>query len=250
MKRLQCTLYVKNNDLEKRIVEYLQNFDTIEVIAVFSNEMEMLEKLSHHHPDILFLNAGNSEFDMASFLKIVSKPPFLIGITDKMDMIRQLLDDGFLDVLNPKFSLTEFCRMIGKIISIASSLEKTPSIAHAEEPNVAMKYKVGSPLKGTIVLKYHKNKVRIRYEDILYIRNVGNVVKVFDTAGNTYYHSATLARTLKDLPAERFSRVNRSAVVNCEMIDKIANQTIFIRNESFPLSRTYALELMERFDRS
>lgn len=249
MNKLKSALFVKNLELENRILEFLQNFDSIEVVSNFQNEMEMLEKLMQLHPDILFLNVDLTDFDATSFLKIVPRPPFAIGVTNNSAAIRNYLDNGFFDILSPDFSLTDFCRMIGKIITIASALKQTETVPHAEEPAAVLNYKAPALPKESIILKYHRDKTRLRYEDILYIQNVGNVLKFNDVFGNCHYHVSTLVRILKELPREHFARINKSIIVNSDKIDKIANQNVIIREFSFHLSRTYAIELMERFDR-
>ncbi len=250
MNKLKCTLYVNSAEIENRILEYIQNFDTIEVLAVFKNELEMIEKLTHLRPDVLFLDICGANSAVADFLQIMTKPPFIIGITQKMDTLKNYLDNGFFDLIRPEFSLTDFCRTISKIITIATSLKTESNEPAAAEPPVALKYKSKPQIpKEYIILRHHRDKTRVRYDDILYILNVGNVVKIIDVDGKPHYHASTLVKILKELPFERFARVNKSVIVNCDKIDKIANQKIYIRDTAFLLSRTYSIELMERFDR-
>ena len=250
MNKLKCTLYIKSAEIESRILEYVRNFDTIEVLAIFKNELEMLEKLTHLRPDVLFLDMSCAGFDVADLLQIMTKPPFIVGISPKMDILKDYLDNGFFDVIRPEFTLTDFCRTISKIITIATSLKPESQAPTAAESPVALKYSAKTLLqKEHIILKHHRDKTRLRYDDILYIQNVGNVLKIIDIAGKPHYHTSTLVSILKELPFEHFARVNKSIIVNCDKIERVANQNIYLKDAVFHLSRTYSIELMERFDK-
>ena len=251
MNKLKCTLYVGNTESENKILEYIQNFDSIETVAIFRNGIEMIDKLPHLRPDLLFINIGDGNLDTAEYLRIMLRPPFIIGITSKLEALKNYLDDGLFDVLSPDFTLTDFCRTISKIITIASSLKIEEHTAMAAEPAISTKYSPRAMnAKEYIILKHRRDKTRLRYDDILYIQNVGNTLKITDSAGRSHYHTATLVTLLKELPYSHFARINRSTIVNCDKIDRIANQSVHIQQAAFRLSRTYSIELMERFDKN
>ncbi len=247
MKPLTCVLLIQNPDIERQILHCAENFNTIEILEVYKNSIEVIEKLNQVHPDILMLNVDTTDFDPIEFIKMIERPPFVIGITNHPENVIQLLDNGFFDLLMVRFTLEDFCKKISKIIKIVHDLKGT-NLKYGVASDTQMQYKAKRVLpsqKDYMFLKHHRVSTKMRFDDIVYIQNVGNILKVYGSEGQFSYHSSTLSKMLHELPTDRFVRLNKSIIVNYSKIEKVERHIIYMQDQEFKLSRTYSMQMME-----
>lgn len=247
METLTCSLLVQSTEIENRIMNCAEKFSTIQIAEIFKNPIDAVEKLNQNRVDILLVDIDIIDFDPIEFLKMINRPTFIIGLTENKEKVLDLLDNGFLDLLFNHFTLEDFCKKISKVIRIVQDLKvnrfKVNTVADSD-----LSYNTKQPLtlqKEFMFLKYRRVSTKIRFEDILYIQNIGNVLKVFDCNGDVFYHGSTLSRMLRNLPGNRFIRLNKSIIVNFAKIDKMERHYIYVKDQQFKLSRTYSFQLME-----
>lgn len=251
MEELNCVLYMQNASLEEQVADCLRNFGTIRIMDVLHNEVELLERLKFYSPDILLVNMDSRNFNSADFIRLLSSdPPFIIGFSEDLHNKWESLDDGFFDIMKVPFGLSDFCRKMAKILKVVSAFQPVRKMTAVSD--VAAGYGVsesGEPQKEFIMLRHRGVKTKLRFDDIAYVRNVGNVLKVTDMNDKSYYHSSTLVKLLQGLPSDFFARINKSVVVNCKRVEKTEHQKLYILNQEFKVSRTYSMELMEIFNK-
>lgn len=249
MKSLSCVLLIENNEIENTIISYIENFKSIEIVDVLRNSVEAIEKLNHDRFDILILNTKVDGLNAIEFLKMIHSPPFIIGLTDQESNIMHLLNSGFTDLLFFKFTMEEFCIKISKIIKILNLIKKVENLTENIVSDVSSVYnKKDNPevhKRDFIFLRFRKVSTKIKFDDIEYIQNVGNVLKIYDVTGNYCYHTSTLSRMLENLPSDRFIRLNKSIIINYSKIEKVERNIIHMKDQTFKLSRTYAMQMMK-----
>ena len=54
MEKLTCALFVQDSQIETQLLGCIQLFDSIKILRVFKNPIELIEKLHRENPDILF----------------------------------------------------------------------------------------------------------------------------------------------------------------------------------------------------
>ena len=143
--------------------------------------------------------------------------------------------------------MEDFCKKISKIIKIVHDLKGT-NLKNGVASDTQMQYKakrVISSQKDYIFLKHRRVSTKMRFDDINYIQNVGNILKVYGSEGQFSYHSSTLSKMLHELPTDRFVRLNKSIIVNYSKIEKVERHIIYMQDQQFKLSRTYSMQMME-----
>jgi DNA-binding LytR/AlgR family response regulator len=247
METLTCSLLIQSADIETKILDCAENFSSIQIAEIFKNPFDAFEKLNKTCSDILFVDIDFLHFNPVEFFKMINRPTFIIGLTENREKVLDLLDDGFFDLLFNPFTLEDFCKKIGKVIRIVQDIKANRFKVNAVSDN-DLQYSIKQPLplqKEFMFLKYRRVSTKIRFDDIIYIQNVGNVLKVFNENGAFFYHGSTLCKMLRSLPSNRFIRLNKSIIVNFAKIDKMERHLIYVKNQSFKLSRTYSYQLMD-----
>jgi len=250
MKKLSCAIFTKNLSLENNLVEMIALFKFIEILDIFRDRITVIEKLNELNPDLLYIDIDDDSASSIELLGLINKPPFIIGITDTYDDIHFLLDGGFYDFLFSKdFQMDYFCRKMSKVIKLVNALSPKETPQTVQEPlSYYNSPKHTEKQKEHLFVKYQKVSVKVRFDDILFVRNVGNALKIITNNGNAVYHNCTLKKFLAVLPENYFVRINNSTIINTSKIEKYQKNSLSIKEEYFPVSRIYAEEIKRKLN--
>ena len=238
-----------DNTIEEKLIQRIRAFDSIEVTEIIKNEVGLIEKLNRKKPDLLFINLDSEEFDFPNIIRLIRKPPFIIGITNNKLLFKERLDQGIFDFLDNSVEMDDICRKISKIWHIYHCLfpQKDPQANEAMPVYYASK---GQPkLRNHTFVRYKKMNIKVVFDDILFIKNTGNCLRIENYNNSIFYHNSTLKQFLAILPPESFIRINKSIVVNYNRIERYETDTIYVKNHSFKVSRIYAARLKDMLKR-
>lgn len=239
MAKLNCILFVQNTHVEDIFVNYINHFYSVHLIDTYTSSIEMIEKLQKQRVDVLFMDMSQREVS-DKLLRMIDKPPFIIGLVNNPAEVSQLLESGFFDCLDTHADLESFCRLMSKVIRIVNHYNKEdkPQVSEAQET-----YKVDKRYQSSrnfVFIKHKRTSIKVNFDDIMYVKNTGNVLRLECADGKVYYHTSTLKDFLDKLPPELFFRVNQSIIANFGFIDKIEGKYVYINGSRFKLSRIYA----------
>lgn len=249
MKILTCTICMMENTIEEKLIQRLQAFDSIQITEIIKTGVRLIEKMNSTHPDILFINLDNKEIDFPNTLRLIRRPPFIIGITDKKQHLQPLLDLGVFDFIGTKVEMEDICRKISKIWHIYNCLfpEKDP------EANEAMPIYFASSrqpkMRNHTFVRYKRSKIKVVFDDILFIKNTGNCLRIEKANRKIIYHNSTMKQFQDILPPENFIRINKSIIVNYNRIERYEKGVIYIKNQAFKVSRIYAARVKDMLKR-
>ena len=102
--------------------------------------------------------------------------------------------------------------------------------------------------KEEIFIKKNSTLVRLKYDDILWVEALENYV-IFNTFKEKFTIHFTMKAIEQKLPANKFTRVHRSFIVNTSSIDIIEDNSVLVRIEdgtkSIPIGKSYKEKLMK-----
>lgn len=248
MKILSCMLFMMDKTIEEKLIKHIRAFDSIEINEIIKSRVGLIEKLNRKKPDLLFINLDNEEIDFSNIVKLIQKPPFIIGVTGNKKHLQERLDQGIFDFLDNKVEMEDICRKISKIWHIYHCLFP-PKDPQANEAMPQYYAKSQPKLKNHTFVRYKKMNTKVVFDDILFIKNTGNSLRIENYNNKVFYHNSTLKQFLSILPQENFIRINKSIVVNYNRIDHYEKNTIYIKNYSFKVSRIYAARLKDMLKR-
>ncbi len=104
----------------------------------------------------------------------------------------------------------------------------------------------GSVLKEFLFVKEKNTFVKVKTNDILWLKSDGNYTELH-TAGKNYVVRGVVKNLLDNLD-QRFLRVHKSYVVNIEKVDVIEATHILINKNEIPLGKMYKELLMSRIN--
>lgn len=240
MKTLKCVLCTDSTDLEAKMLHFINQFTSLENAEVIHDLVSCIERLNKIRPEILFIDTDQQSMDMKVFFQIINKPAIIIAITAKEECIAELLDIGCFDVMIiSKLNLDYFCKKIGKIMNLFNKFDKKSNYPVVEESPTAYRSVLSETKRDSMFIKYQKSSFKVKYDDILYIKNVGGSLKFYMDGSKNLYHKATLRKFMETLPSDQFVRINNSTIINMSKVEKYSRNHVTIKNEAFNVSRIY-----------
>ena len=94
-----------------------------------------------------------------------------------------------------------------------------------------------------IFIRQGSGYVKVPYDDILYIENIGDYVRIKTREDSHLIHS-TLKRIGEKLADNVFVKVHRSFIINLNKISNIADTGLVIEDKHIPISRANRPKLM------
>ncbi|WP_301921213.1 LytTR family DNA-binding domain-containing protein [Ferruginibacter sp.] len=216
---------IARNFLER----YCEKTDTINVVGSFQDSETAFRYLEQNAVDILFLDVempGESGFQLMDKLIIMPK---VILTTSKTDYAYDAFQYKVSDYLRKPFTYLRFQEAVAKI-------------------NEAFKEKKEAPIKEDTFIKSNGKFIRLNYEDILYIKSIGDYVKYCTFDKKYIAHSTLKAVEEKMIDRLCFMKVHRSYIVNLRKINNIEDSTLYIGDSVIPISKLLKTEVMARIN--
>lgn len=241
MNILTCAIFIYNKEVESLLIDKLKQTSSIEMQYVLKNNFELVEKIHQKPTDILFISDVYCEM-----LQNINQPPFVIVIEEKGLFSDRSKRSLFFDVLNTPIQEQSLCDVFGKVFKIANAYRFQPSLLPSVSENTP-KYQMPEVDLNheQMFIKNGKVLYKIVFDNMLYIKNVGNSLQISMEDGKNIFYRSTLRKFYNLLPENRFARINKSMVVNYTKISRFQNQRVWIQNEQFNVSRIYIVRLRE-----
>jgi DNA-binding LytR/AlgR family response regulator len=232
---LSC-LIADDEPLAHHLLEnYIGRLKTLHVAGHAYNGMEVLDFLSDHDVDILFLDIQMPELSGLDMLKTLSNPPVVILTTAYSEYSLEAFDLGVTDYLLKPIKFERFLTAVNRVIGLRKGqLIQSPSIPDT----------IHSGSEHFFVKDGHIEH-KIRFQDIQYVQAYGNYVKIH-TPSATFTGAMTMKQLDELLPVADFVRIHKSYIIRLDRVTQFTGQTVFTADAELPVGMLYRLVLEQR----
>lgn len=196
----------------------------LQVEHFFTNAFKALDHLRGQPADLIFLDIKMPDISGLEFMEALTVKPMVIFTTAYSEHAVRSYDLDALDYLLKPFSLARFLKACNKA---KDQLELKTVAAGGNRPGA-----------DHLFIKSGPEKIKIRFNDILYIEAAGNYM-TFVLPRQRILSRLTMQETLAQLPEEQFTRIHRSYIVARDKIDKLERHQAHVNGTPIPLSRRY-----------
>ncbi|PQJ77848.1 LytR/AlgR family response regulator transcription factor [Polaribacter porphyrae] len=208
---------------------------TLNLIEEFSNAIEAIKFLNENQVDLIFLDIHMPNFSGLDFIKTLKDPPKIIFTTsDPKFAIEAFEYDFIVDYLLKPIELPRFEKAIKKaqrFHNIQSSLKSNQN----------------TQIKNDFYVNIDRRLIKIDLPSIYLIEAKGDYINIKTEEKNYIVHS-TLKKIEEKLPTSLFLKVHRSYIINVKKIIDIEDNSVLIKKDVVPVSRSNRPELMKRLD--
>lgn len=207
------------------IAAHLAHLPQFELVQTCADAIEASEVLSRRAVDLLFLDIEMPAMKGTDFYQSLSNPPPVIFTTAYRDYALDGFELEAVDYLLKPIVFARFFKATQRFINLSGGATSSDSSANANTAN------------DDLFLRVDRKDIRVRREDILYVRSMGDYQQIFTRSGR-YMHKATLNRFVEKLGPD-FIRIHRSYVVNKQHISALTREDVHIDSLELPISDGY-----------
>ncbi|GAB3035339.1 LytR/AlgR family response regulator transcription factor [Spirosoma pulveris] len=225
--RLSCIIVEDEVMSRKALQRLCEQHNSLHLSGIFDNARSALDFLAAQTVDLIWLDVempGLSGFDLLEQLPSI---PYVILTTSKIEYAFEAFQYNVTDYLKKPLTLPRFNLAVEKVLEL----------------NARSKASDG---RKEIYIKTDGRYIRLPFDSIAYIENIGDYVKIF-TATQTHIVYTTM-KYLEEKLGVQFLRVHRSYIVHLDKIVDIQDNTLVINNKVIPISRANKPELMNRLN--
>lgn len=209
----------------------------LHVIEEFSNAMQAIKFLNGNEIDLIFLDIHMPDFNGLDFIQTLKNPPKIILTTsDPKFAIEAFEYDFIVDYLLKPLTLPRFQKAVLK----AEKKTITSKNNKQEADNKPA-------IDNDFYVNIDRRLIKIDLPSIYLIEAQKDYIKI-KTENKEYIVHSTLKKIEEKLPESLFLKIHRSYIINIKKIIDIEDNSVLIKKDVIPISRSKRPELMQRLD--
>jgi len=228
---MKCIIIDDEPHARETLEDYLSKIEDVEVAGVFKDPVAAMEYVQHNTTDLIFTDITMPEMSGISFLRSLESPPLVVFITAHPDYAVE----GFeLDALDYIMKPYPFPRLLKAVNKAREVLDQQPARGSA---NQYMK------------IKDRNKTLLLKYSDIHYFEGMKDYVRIINN-DKTIIAMYTMKELEKILPSSTFIRVQKSFIINIDMIKSVDKIKVFLKqdNREIPIGLQYKDAFFKRLE--
>ncbi len=224
---MNCIIIDDDKLLKRIIEEYIKRTDFLNLVGSFDNAIDAIPLMnSDVEIHLVFLDIEMPEMSGIEFLESLKDLPQIIIMSSKEKYALEAFEYDVTDYLLKPVTFARFYKAVDKAYNKFIKLKNNDGIFIKNNTN---------------------SLVRINYNDILWVEALENYVVVHNFEDKYTIHFTMKAMAQK-LPANTFTRVHRSFIVNVKKINVIEDNSIVMKTKYgtkiIPIAKSYKDKLM------
>jgi DNA-binding LytR/AlgR family response regulator len=235
---MDCIIIDDESTARTIISQLCSQIPSLNVVAEFPNAIQAIKYLNQNSVDLIFLDIHMPDFTGFDFIQTLSNPPKTILTTSDANFAIEAFEyDCIVDYLVKPLLMPRFEKAVQK--AEKSDLKTTSSTSNSEKEVASS----GNDLYVNI----DRRLIKIDIPSIYLVEAKGDYILIKTEDKNYTVHS-TLKKIEDKLPDDLFLKVHRSFIINIKKIIDIEDNSVLIKKDVVPVSRSNRPELMKRLN--
>lgn len=210
---------------------------SLNVLESFPNAMQAIKYLNQNEVDLIFLDIHMPDFTGFDFIETLKNPPKIVLTTSDPNFAIQAFEyECIVDYLVKPITQERFDKAVQKADAAVIKHTVTNSSTSKNETSIHDLY-----------INIDRRLIKIDIPSIYLIEAKGDYINVKTDDKNYTVHS-TLKKIEDKLPNDLFLKVHRSFIINVQKIIDIEDNSVLIKKDVIPVSRSNRPELMKRLN--
>ena len=224
----------------RSIIEQLcSQIPDLNVLDQFPNALQAIKYLNQNEVDLIFLDIHMPDFTGFDFIETIKNPPKTILTTsDSNFAIHAFEYDCIVDYLTKPIEIDRFRKAVAKAEASSTSSSETASSSSE---------KVETSSGNDLYVNIDRRLIKIDIPSIYLVEAKGDYILIKTEDKNYTVHS-TLKKMEEKLQDSMFLKIHRSYIINVTKIIDIEDNSVLIKKDVIPVSRSNRPELMKRLN--
>lgn len=220
------------------IHQLCSQIDDLTIVSEFPNAIQAIKYLNQHEVDLIFLDIHMPDFTGFDFIQTLKNPPKIILTTSDANFAIEAFEyDCIVDYLVKPILFPRFKKAIQKAHTIPAIQKNATTPSDGVE----------GTSDNHLYINIDRRLIKLEIPSIYLIEAKGDYINVKTEEKNYTVHS-TLKKIEDKLPKDLFLKVHRSYVINVKKIIDIEDNSVLIKKDVVPVSRSNRPELMKRLN--
>lgn len=227
---MNCII-IDDDKLSRRVIEeFINKTDELKLVGSFKNAIDAINTISKDvNIQLIFLDIEMPEMNGIDFLNSMKVPLQVIIISSKEKYAIEAFNYDVTDYLLKPIAYSRFYKAVTKALKRQDQTKQD-----ADD-------------KGEIFIKKGSSLVRIKFDNILWVEALENYV-ILNTFNDRITIHFTMKAIEKKLPANKFTRIHRSFIVNVNKISVIQDNFVEIKSQNvtknIPIGKSFKDQLL------
>lgn len=209
--------------------------EQINVLDEFSSAIDAIKYLNTTSVDLVYLDIHMPTFSGFDFIQTLKNPPIIILTTSDKNLALEAFEyKSVVDYLVKPITKERFDKSLEKLESLS-----TPKLEGSKQEE--------KKKSDFIYVNVDRRLVKVSIPSIYLIEAKGDYINIKTQEKNYIVHS-TLKKIEDKLPTDSFFKVHRSFIINISEIIDIEDNTVLIKKDVIPVSRSNKSELMKKLN--
>lgn len=244
--KINCIIVDDEKLARELLMEFLEPYTGIEVMAECGSGKEAVEKINAMQPQLIFLDVQMPGMDGFDVLKAIDHQPYVIFTTAYDQYAIQAFDNNAIDYLLKPLDEERFQLAVNR----ASERIKNDNNTNVEEilKNIRSE---DSKYSNHIFVQKSEKLFNLEVSKIMHLEASGDYT-VLTTSDDQYLSSTGIGKLEEKLDPQQFIRIHRSTMINIDHlkeIEKHFNGGLIVKmqnGKTFTVSRTYAKQIRKK----
>ncbi|WP_405604363.1 LytR/AlgR family response regulator transcription factor [Polaribacter sp. Asnod1-A03] len=234
---MNCII-IDDEKMARVIIKTLCNqIESLNILEEFSNAIDAIKYLIDVKVDLIFLDIHMPGFTGVDFIKALKSPPKIIFTTSDPKFALEAFEYDFIvDYLLKPIELSRFKVAIERAEKKEVSKETLPE-----------KKSTNKDIENDFYVNIDRRLIKIDVPSIYLVEAKGDYIKI-KTEDKDYIVHSTLKKVEEKLPDSLFLKIHRSYIINIKKIIDIEDNSVLIKKDVIPVSRSKRPMLMKRLD--
>ncbi|MEN8885784.1 MAG: LytTR family DNA-binding domain-containing protein [Winogradskyella sp.] len=234
---MNCIIIDDETTARAIISQLCTNVSALNVLEEFANAMQAIKYLNQNEVDLIFLDIHMPDFTGFDFIDTLKNPPKIILTTSDPNFAIQAFGyDCIVDYLVKPIMPERFSKAIDKALAATTVV-----------PVETASNKVETTSGNDLYINIDRRLIKIDIPSIYLVEAKGDYIQVKTDTKNYTVHS-TLKKIEDKLPDSLFLKIHRSYIINIHKIIDIEDNSVLIKKDIIPVSRSKRPELMKRLN--
>ncbi len=241
-KDLRCII-VDDEPLALEILEsHINNTPGLTMVKKCVHAIEASEAIKKENPDVVFLDINMPEVNGLDLAQSIKGGPLVVFTTAYEEYAVEAFEVNAIDYLLKPISPERFAEAVQRCNEYFSLRSNDAGRAEDEAPMESE--------EDFIYVKSEQKLIKIAYSDIRYIEALADYVKIYINGDKRIITLQTMKNMAAKLPADRFSRVHRSFIVNLKHIKSLSSNKVELSDRQLPIGKNYKEEFMNKINKN
>jgi two-component system LytT family response regulator len=226
-------LIIDDEPFARELLEgYVAQLPALHLVASCEHVFEALDVLQQQRVDLLFSDINMPQVNGIEFLRSLHNPPYVVFVTASPHHALEGFELDAVDYIVKPVSFPRFLKAANKAIGLLNS---RPAAAAPAAPQFLF-VKEGNSLQ------------RVLFDEIYYIEGMKDYIKIV-LKNRVIVTYLRMNRVEDQLPAARFTRIQKSYIVRTDAIKAISGNEVELYDfpKNLPIGKQYKEGLLAQF---